>query len=108
MILAFDSLGEVYFALTQVNTDASVIKMFLNHLCSRLDVERPGWREDSVVLLDGARYHTCPEVRSHMEILEIPAMFTGPYSYAASPVELFFAYFKNKDINPNMLPTGKK
>jgi hypothetical protein len=35
-------------------------------------------------------------------------MFSAPYSYAACPVELFFAYLKNEDINPNMLPTGKK
>ena len=41
-------------------------------------------------------------------MLEMPVMFTGPYSYAASPVELFFAYMKNQDINPDMLPTGKK
>ena len=108
MIMAFDSHGDVYFAMTQVNTNASIIKMFLSQLSSRLDVERPSWRDDSVLLLDGASYHICPEVREHMKVLGIPVIFTAPYSYAACPVELFFAYFKNQDINPLMLPTGKK
>ena len=43
-----------------------------------------------------------------MEMLKIPVMFTAPYSYAACPVELFFAYLKNEDINPELLATGKK
>jgi hypothetical protein len=57
MILAFDTRGDVYFALTQVNTNAKVMKVFFSQLCSRLDVARPGWREDSIILLDGAPYH---------------------------------------------------
>ena len=108
MILAFDNFGEVYFALTQVNTTAIIIKMFLSHLCSRLDVDRPNWRQDSVMLLDGAAYHTCSEVRVHLHQLKVPVMYTAPYSYAACPVELFFAYLKNEDLNPQLLPTGKK
>ena len=38
----------------------------------------------------------------------IPVMFTGPHSYDASPIELFFAAFKSKDINPSKLPMGKQ
>lgn len=76
------------------------MKVFLSQLSSKLDVERPGWREDSVVMLDGAPYHVCQEMRTHIMMLKMPILFTGPYSYAASPVELFFAYMKNQDINP--------
>jgi hypothetical protein len=95
MIMAFDSQGGVNFALTQVTTNTSVMKVFLSQLSSRLDVDRPNWRLDSILLLDGASYHTCPEMRAHMHTLRLPIMFTAPYSYDASPVELFFAYFKN-------------
>jgi len=38
----------------------------------------------------------------------LPIMFTGPHSYAAAPVEMFFAAFKRDDINPRKLPTGKQ
>ena len=100
MILAFDSEGEVYYALTQVSTDTAIMKMFLSQLASRLDIDRPQWRKDSVILLDGAPYHMCNEVRLHMLYLRLPIIFTAPASYDASPVEKFFAYFKNQDINP--------
>jgi hypothetical protein len=108
MILAFDNHGEVYYALTQVNTNSAIMKMYLSQLASRLDVDRPKWREDSIILLDGAPYHMCTEVRLHMLHLRLPIIFTAPSSYDASPVEKFFAYFKNQDINPEMLATGKR
>ena len=84
------------------------MKMFLSHLCSRLDVERKNWRKDSIILLDGATYHTCNETRLHMLHLKIPILFTGPSSYDACPIEKFYAYLKNQDMNTAMLPTGKK
>ena len=37
----------------------------------------------------------------------VPILFTGPHSYAALPIELFFAAFKKDDVNPSKLPTGK-
>ena len=58
LIAAVDSEGEVYFCLNHANTDSDVMKVFFTYLCSSLDSERAGWREDTVVLLDGAKYHT--------------------------------------------------
>ena len=43
-----------------------------------------------------------------MNLLRIPVIFTGPYSYDGAAAELLFAYFKNSDINVEGLPTGKK
>ena len=40
--------------------------VFLQHLVKVLDEERPGWRSDTVVLLDGARYHTGAEIREYI------------------------------------------
>ena len=39
---------------------------------------------------------------------KVPVIFTGPHSYDASPIELFFAAFKSKDINPDKIKTGKR
>jgi hypothetical protein len=108
LILAFDSAGDVFVALTQVNTDASIMHLYLHHLAQTLDVERPNWRNDTVVLLDGARYHTCQPTKDIMQSLRMPVMFTGPQSYDAAPCELFFASLKNGDLNPLMMATGKK
>jgi hypothetical protein len=95
-------------ALTQVNTDASIMQLYLHNLTQTLDAERPDWREDTVFLLDGARYHTCQSTKDMMRRLRIPVLFTGPYSYDAAPCELWFASLKHGDLNPLQMPTGKK
>jgi len=33
------------------------MEVFFQHFAAKLDQERPQWREDSVILLDGAAYH---------------------------------------------------
>ena len=59
-------------------------------------------------MLDNATYHSCSSTLKILEDLGVPVLFTGPHSYSASPVELFFAAFKSSDINPRKAPTGKK
>ena len=108
LIVAVDTEGEVYISLTQVNTDSHVKQLFLSHLSSQLDRDRPDWRHNTVVLMDGATYNTAPETQSHMQRLGMPFIFTAPYSYDASPCELFFAHFKSSLLIPPELPTGKK
>ena len=54
MIACLSSLGEVHFALTQANTNEHIMEIFLHQLASNLDRERPGWREQFVIFLDGA------------------------------------------------------
>ena len=82
--------------------------IFLRKLVLKLDVERNDWREDTVILLDNAPYHTSESTLNLLEGLNIPVIFTGPYSYDAVPIELFFAAFKSKDINPNKVKLGKR
>ena len=43
-----------------------------------------------------------------LKALDIPILFTGPHSYSAVPIEIWFAHFKRSDINPRHVPTGKK
>jgi hypothetical protein len=44
-----------------------------------------------VFLLDGASYHISEEVQQQLSNLKIPVIFTGPYSYDACPIELYFS-----------------
>ena len=73
-----------------------------------LDADRPDWRMNTVVLLDGALYHVNDEIVSHLSQLKMPVIFTGPRSYDACPCELLFAFLKAVDLNPQGLATGKK
>ena len=56
-IAALDTEGNIYLSLTQINTDTKVMKLYLFHLIDLLNTERPGWTEDTVLLLDNAKYH---------------------------------------------------
>ena len=78
--------------------------MFFRFLVERLDQADSYWRTKTVILLDGAPYHTSNVTLSILEELRIPVMYLGPHSYDAAPCELFFAWFKSDDINPNRVP----
>ena len=54
--------------------------VFLVHLVRLLDAERPGWRDDTVLLLDGARYHVGSRVREYMRRLKLEVIWSGQYS----------------------------
>ena len=84
----------MFFALTHANTDSNVILTFLRHLEIMLSFEAPDWRENSFVLLDGARYHTSEETRETLKKLEIPTIYSAPYSYSTAPIERLFGGFK--------------
>ena len=58
LILALDTEGKMHYALTQANTDADVMTLFLRHLIRQLDVEHPGWEESTYILLDNAAWHS--------------------------------------------------
>jgi len=108
LIAALDTEGCIYYALTQANTDQNVMMIFLIHLVNQLDEERSGWRDDTIILLDGARYHTGSLVREYMRKLELQVIWSGPYSYSTAPIEMVFGALKFGELNPNKKPTGKK
>ena len=82
--------------------------IFLIHLVEQLDAERPSWREDTALLLDGARYHTGSKVREYMRKLELEVIWSGPYSYSSAPIEHVFAILKLGEINPEKKSVGKR
>lgn len=71
LIAALDTEGRIYYSLTQANTDQNVMMVYLQHLLDQLDLERPSWKDDTVLLLDGARYHTGSQVREYLRKLEV-------------------------------------
>ena len=82
--------------------------VFLLHLVEQLDRERPNWRDDTVLLLDGARYHTGSRVREYLRKLELDVIWSGPYSYSTAPIEMLFGLLKFGELNPDGKATGKK
>jgi transposase len=68
--------------------------LFMTLLCRKLDQDRPDWRETTIIIMDNASYNKTDDCIRHYNSLRIPMIFSGPYSFDASPVEKVFAYFK--------------
>ena len=68
----------------------------------------PSWRDDTVLLLDGAKYHMGIEIRNYMRKMELSVIWSGPYSYNTAPIEKLFGHLKFGELNQDEMPTGKK
>ena len=79
-----------------------------SNLVAKLDEETPGWQESSVILLDNAPYHVSADARSYLRKMQVPIMYTAPYSYSASPIESLFSILKLGELNEEREPTGKR
>ena len=71
LIAALDTDGQVSFTLTHANTDSDVMLSFLRRLDIVLSNETPDWKEKSIVLFDGAGYHTSEKTRDTLKKLQI-------------------------------------
>ena len=100
MIAALDTDGSVWFTLSHANTDSNMMALFLYTLTTKLDIELPDWREDTIFLFDNASYHSSEETRATMQKLGLKVLFSGPYSYSAAPIELLFGGLKFGNLNP--------
>jgi hypothetical protein len=107
MIAGLDSNGQVYLSLVQANSNTSLMEMFFSNLILLLDKKDRSWRHKTLLLLDNAPYHTSSDMMAFYERHQLPILFTGPHSFAACPIETWFAHFKNANINPEQLPLGK-
>ena len=86
LIAALDTEGKIWFSLTQANTDSDVMCLFLRKLMAQLDRERPGWQEDTTILLDNAAWHTNPVMKQRLARMQLHVIFSGPYSYSTAPI----------------------
>ena len=68
--------------------------VFLTYLVELLDQESSSWRDDTVLLFDCAKYHVGLDIKNYMRKLELPVIYSGPYSYDAAPVEKVFGHLK--------------
>ena len=63
MIAAICSTGSTFLSIIQANSNNEVMAVFFTYLVRKLDSQDPNWRDNSVVLLDNASYHTNPELK---------------------------------------------
>ena len=63
---------------------------------------------NSIILIDNAPYHTGEEARDYLHKMQIPIMYSAPYSYSAAPIETLFSLLKLGELNLEGISTGKK
>ncbi len=81
LIVGLSSDGEIYCSVTQVNTDSSMLMMFISRLAAILSKKNHNWRENCVLLLDGASYHKSADTRAYLGSMRIKTVLSAPYSY---------------------------
>jgi len=108
LIAALDTDGNVYYSLSQSNTDTDMMMLFMRHLIERLDQETADWRENTIFLFDGAKYHTGEEMKEYFKKMQLQVIYSGPYSYTSAPIELLFGALKRGELNPDGHATGKR
>ena len=107
-MVAIDTDGSLFYALSWVNTDTDSKRLLLHELCKTLDKDRPDWRETSVCYMDNAGYNIDPLTEEYIRKLKMPMILAAKYAFSASPCEFFFSYFKRDLIYRTDTPTGKK
>ena len=66
------------------------MELFFAAFVKKLNETKPDWRKSHILMLDNASYHVSSSALDTLKKLEIPVIFTGPYSYTAAPCELLF------------------
>ena len=82
MIVAVSNRGQCWLGLTYVNTTEEVFQLFISHLADVLT--RSGnvnWRDNTVLLLDGASYHRSKSTRKFLLDQRITTVLSAAYSY---------------------------
>jgi hypothetical protein len=82
MIAALCSSGTTLLSIIQANSNNEVMAVFFTYLVRKLDSQDPNWRDNSVLLLDNASYHSNPDIKQHLAFLRVPVIYSGPYSYS--------------------------
>ena len=106
--MAICTEGKLYCSLCQINTDHNVFCLFISKLATKLTAEDKNWRDNTLLLIDGAKYQTCEESIRYMKQLGFKVCISAPYSYAGALIEYAFSQLKAVDLNPTGAKTGKK
>ena len=105
--MAIDNHGAIYASLTQVNTNSTIMGLYIRELVKQLDSEDLNWRRYTIILHDGAAYCRSQAFLKVLKELHVPWMISSPHSYNISWVELLFGAIKTGVLNPNDEATGK-
>lgn len=80
LVAAVDNLGNKYVSLLQCNSTRFTTQLLLSQLFDVLTEEDPYWKQSSILLLDGAKWHTTAEVKALFRLHGVSYCITSPSS----------------------------
>ena len=98
MMVAITDLGDIFFQFVKGNNNETSVAAFILDMVESLSDSRPKVRADHLLLLDNSSTHKTNLVKSTLNLLNVPTMFTAPASYLAAPVECLFGAMKRVDF----------
>jgi transposase len=99
IIAAISSNGEFYFTLNSGRNNSLTLLHFFVRLVRHFNLFRPRWRENTVFMLDNASYHKSEDIKKKFLELKLSVIYLGPYQFDMAPIENFFSYIKQRDLN---------
>ena len=78
MIVGLDTEGSVYMPALQLNTNSSIMQMFIESLLEQLDRKNKNWRSSTIILMDGAPYHVSNTMLEFYKKNHVPVMLKKP------------------------------
>lgn len=88
--------GSHYYTLLKGSNNEWTFAKFIRLFVGHMDQMSPRWRESTILLMDNVGLHKTPYVMETIRSLNIPAMYSGPGSFSAIPVELVFSRIKRE------------
>lgn len=82
---------ELFYSISKRNTNLDSFYLFMGQLRKHLDRLYQNWQADTVILLDGAKYHISIKMQIKLKEMGFSLIYSEPYSYDAAPCELFFS-----------------
>jgi hypothetical protein len=88
--------GDVFYNILKYSNNEYTFAAFMRMLVRQLDKSHPGWRENTVILMDNVGFHKTDVVKDALVELKVPVLYCAPGSYDAIPCELLFSRIKQE------------
>lgn len=80
LVAAVDNYGNKYMSMLQCNSNRYTTMLILSQLFKLLDEEDSNWKLNSIVMIDGASYHSVIEVKAFFKLHKVRFAITSPHS----------------------------
>ena len=86
-MVAIDTEGNIYQSLSHANTDAKTFRLFLHRLIGKLQQEDHHWRQNTVVVMDGASYHKAESTCEYLGKQGVQTVVPVSYTHLTLPTK---------------------